>query len=233
MVRGCRWEPRCLLNRSGPVPHDGVRERRTSAKVMNWPSFFTLAAALGTGSRPFGRRRQARSPFPAQERRPYQVAQWFWCLVQRGLGRRAGSFRLRHVGRRTLHCFLGGRACRAPRKVLGRQIPRFGVHHFARGAVQGNTLVTLEHRLAVQRRHFPAAEHTERVRMRPAHLGGDLVARVDGKRPNVFIMNGKRQRPFLPQLSELLAVLSDGAISLNTIRRHVRFHVDGKDITLT
>jgi hypothetical protein len=69
--------------------------------------------------------------------------------------------------------------------------------------------------------------------MRPAHYRGDLVARVDGKRPNVFIMDGKRQRPFLPQLSELLPVLLEAAISLNTIRRHVRFHVDGKDITLT
>jgi hypothetical protein len=48
---------------------------------------------------------------------------------------------------------------------------------------------------------------------------------VDREWPNVFIMNGKRQRPFLPQLRELLPVLLDAAISLNTIRRHVRSHV--------
>jgi hypothetical protein len=49
---------------------------------------------------------------------------------------------------------------------------------------------------------------------------------VDRERPNVFIINGKRQRPFLPKLKELLPVLLDAAISLTPIcRRHVRSHV--------
>jgi hypothetical protein len=79
---------------------------------------------------------------------------------------------------------------------------------------------------------FPAAEHAERVRISPAHYRGDLVGGVDRKRPNVFIMDGKRQRPFLPQLSELLPVLLDTAISLDPIcPRHGRSTLGGGDTT--
>jgi hypothetical protein len=40
---------------------------------------------------------------------------------------------------------------------------------------------------------------------------------VDRERPNVSNIDGKRQRPFPPKLSELLLVFLDAAISLNTI----------------
>jgi hypothetical protein len=84
----------------------------------------------------------------------------------------------------------------------------------------------VEHRLAVHRRQFPAAEHAERVWIGPAHHRGDLVGGVDGERSNVLILDGKRQRPFLSKLSELLSVLLDTAISLNPVcRRHVRSRV--------
>ena len=129
-------------------------------------------------------------------------------------------------GRRTLRCFLRGRACRAPRKVLGRQILRLGIHHFGRGAIKGNALVMVEHRMAVQRRHFPAAEHAQRVRKRPALCRGDLTGGVDRQRPNVFVVDRKRERPFFSELSELFPVVLDTAISLNPIR-HVRSHNSG------
>jgi hypothetical protein len=33
---------------------------------------------------------------------------------------------------------LGSHACRKPRKVLGRQVLRLGLHHFGRRAVKGD-----------------------------------------------------------------------------------------------
>src|SRR6516225_8815721 len=69
---------------------------------------------------------------PTQERRPHTGAQ-----LLRHLGRclewwRAGRFRLHPCGRRSLRCFVRGRACREPRKVLARQVFRLRPHHFGR-----------------------------------------------------------------------------------------------------
>jgi hypothetical protein len=86
-----------------------------------------------------------------------------------GWWRRAGGLWL-HGGRCTLRCFLRGRACRAPRKVLGRQVSRLRLHHFSWGAVKGDALVMAQHCLAVRWRHFPAAEHAERVRIKTSPL---------------------------------------------------------------
>jgi hypothetical protein len=45
------------------------------------------------------------------------------------------------------------------------------------------------------------------------------------QRPNVLIIDRERKRPFLPELSELLPVLLDAAISLDPICRRSRRHV--------
>jgi hypothetical protein len=54
--------------------------------------------------------------------------------------------------------------------------------------------------------------------MRPPHYCGDLVSGVDRKRANVLSIDGKRQRPFVPKLSELLSVVFDAAISFDPKR---------------
>jgi hypothetical protein len=45
--------------------------------------------------------------------------------------------------------------CRAPGKVLDRQVPRLGFHHFGRGAVERDTLLMVEHRPANNARRYP------------------------------------------------------------------------------
>jgi len=97
---------------------------------------------------------------------------------------------------------------------------------FRPGSRPGNALLMVEYRLAVRRRQFPAAEYPERVWMRPAHYCGDLVSGADRKRANVLSIDGKRQRPFVPKLCELLSVVFDAAISFDP-KRHVRSHNSG------
>jgi Sel1 repeat len=85
--------------------------------------------------------------------------------------------------------------------MLGRQVLRLGLHHFGRRAVEGDTLVIAKYGIAIDRQHFPATEHAERIRKRPALYHGDLVSGADRERPNVLITDRERKRPFLPELA--------------------------------
>jgi hypothetical protein len=102
---------------------------------------------------------EARLCAPAQQRCTHPVAQLLWRLRWR----RRGRLRLHHGGRRGLRCFLCGLTRRELRQLFGRQVLRLGVDRFRRRAVKGDALVIAKYGLAVDRRHFPAAKHAERV----------------------------------------------------------------------
>ena len=57
---------------------------------------------------------------------------------------------------------------------------------------------------AVDRRHFPASQHAERVRVRPAHCGPNLGGGANRQRAHVLPLDRKRERPFLSEHRELL-----------------------------
>jgi hypothetical protein len=86
-------------------------------------------------------------------------------------------------------------------------------------------IALLVHGLAVDRRHFPAAEHAERVGKRPVHCRGDLAGDAHRQRANVLMLDRKCERPFLLKHRELLACFLGAAISLDPIWRcHARSH---------
>jgi hypothetical protein len=68
-----------------------------------------------------------------------------------------------------------------------------------RRAVKGYALVMAKHGLAVDRRHFPATEHAERVGKQPAHRRGDLARGTDRQRSNVLVFDRKCDGPLFPQ----------------------------------
>jgi hypothetical protein len=68
----------------------------------------------------------------------HALAQLFLRLGRRGREWRSGTLRLHHGGRPTIRCFLRSRACRAPRKVLGRQILRLGLRQRTHRAMYGH-----------------------------------------------------------------------------------------------
>jgi hypothetical protein len=109
--------------------------------------------------------------------------------------------RLRHGGCRGL---LSGVPGGEPRQLLGRQVLRPRVDRLGWRAIKGDALVVGKYGLAVDRCHFPAAKHAERVGKRPAHSRGDLVGDAQCQGANVLMLDWECERPSLPKRTELL-----------------------------
>jgi hypothetical protein len=62
---------------------------------------------------------------------------------------------------------------------------------------------------------FPAAQHADRVGLRPAHDRPDLAGGAARQRANVLGRGRKREQPFFPQYRKLLAELLDAAVAIN------------------
>src|SRR5262249_45340954 len=82
-----------------------------------------------------------------------------------------------------------------------------------------DALVVGKDGLAVDRCHFPAAKHAERVRQRPAHSRGDLVGDTQRQRANVLMLDWECERPSLPKHYKLLACFLDAALSFDLLWR--------------
>jgi hypothetical protein len=59
-----------------------------------------------------------------------------------------------------------------------------------------------EHRLAIGRRHFPAGQHTERVRKRPIRRRSDLARGADRQRANVLSVGRKGDGSYRLRLND-------------------------------
>jgi hypothetical protein len=173
-----RWQSRSNGRQSQPATagHHGVQGHRGAGPSRRSAATCRQPRRSAPQSMPWLRRAARCRPRAApvvrcvnRTVRKFAYARLGWRLDWPGGGRR----RLHIRGRVGLCGFRRGLARREPCQLLGCRVLRLGTDRFGRRAVKGYALVMAKHGLAVDRRHFPATKHTERVRKR--RLDGRLL----------------------------------------------------------